>query len=442
MASVQDIINALDDEIIFQKKSFLSLAQANKILLNRGIFQESDISNKTLKRLLEEQKIPNAHQTLHEPKQWRIVLSFLANEQEDNELHTIINQEEQEKDDNVILDSSSGSKIKEYFEKYGQSIVIVFAVLIIISLVLLKIKSENTYHNSNKKELTKKELRIEQLKSIVNNVINNSDWGYPQWKFLAKIQSAEDEYNGDRGINVILFPTSLLNDGMLIYTSNIYIPRPSVYAKKDPIYGLPMSFFYKFYFDRKDSVTAKYLVVVYDSSKTCNYDFSQNPVQRLINTRLASLKIDKWEREKKKLEDKQKKELKKQEEIIKKSEQARVSATSKICQKEKKYISDVYRMLMRNINDLEYQYKRLSYTELARYINEWNRNADEIRTQYHQSEFNCFFAFDFNVMLSSYEQAGREFINVLDGTDNGDYYNIKSKITENYNRLMDSYSSN
>ena len=52
MVEVEKIIKILDEELISLKKSYLTLQQANKILLDKGIFQESDIPDKTLKHLL------------------------------------------------------------------------------------------------------------------------------------------------------------------------------------------------------------------------------------------------------------------------------------------------------------------------------------------------------------------------------------------------------
>jgi hypothetical protein len=99
---------------------------------------------------------------------------------------------------------------------------------------------------------------------------------------------------------------------MLIYTSKIFIPSPKSNAIKDSAYGLPLSFYYKFYFDNKDSLTAKYLVVVYDDT-TINYDFKLRPVKKLINIKLALAKIDKYEKNRKKLAAQQKREQEQQQ---------------------------------------------------------------------------------------------------------------------------------
>jgi len=76
MTKIEEIVKVLDEELIRLNKPFLSLSQANKILLGRQIISEDDIKKKTLKHLLEEKIIKNGHQTIHEPKQWRIVHSF------------------------------------------------------------------------------------------------------------------------------------------------------------------------------------------------------------------------------------------------------------------------------------------------------------------------------------------------------------------------------
>ena len=110
-------------------------------------------------------------------------------------------------------------------------------------------------------------------------------------------------------------------------------------------------------------------------------------------------------------------------------------------QDEKKYISDVKKMLMNNLNELESKYKTLSAADFTKYLSNWNRNANTIKLQYHKPDFNCFTAFDYNRMLSSYQQAGLEFIKVFDNRNQNDYYKFKQRINESYNLLMDTYNS-
>ena len=75
MKTVEDIIKAIDDELISSKKEYLLLGQANQLLVNQGIISIPEKSAKKLKKILEEHKIPHAYQTKYSPKQWRIPLS-------------------------------------------------------------------------------------------------------------------------------------------------------------------------------------------------------------------------------------------------------------------------------------------------------------------------------------------------------------------------------
>ena len=75
MKSLLQIINALDKELIKENKRFLTLSQANKILYIKGLISKDEKSNQALKKLLVENKIPNASQTKEKPRQWRIFLS-------------------------------------------------------------------------------------------------------------------------------------------------------------------------------------------------------------------------------------------------------------------------------------------------------------------------------------------------------------------------------
>ena len=51
------------------------LGQANQLLVSKNIISIAENSNKALKKLLEENKIPHAYQIESTPKQWRIPLS-------------------------------------------------------------------------------------------------------------------------------------------------------------------------------------------------------------------------------------------------------------------------------------------------------------------------------------------------------------------------------
>ena len=75
MGTIEDIIKASDDKLIETGKGYLLLGQANQLLVSKDIITISEKFNKTLKKLLEENKLPHAYQTENTPRQWRIPLS-------------------------------------------------------------------------------------------------------------------------------------------------------------------------------------------------------------------------------------------------------------------------------------------------------------------------------------------------------------------------------
>ncbi|MFZ4400579.1 MAG: hypothetical protein ACOYO1_11135 [Bacteroidales bacterium] len=74
---IENIIKALDQELVITGKPFLTLAHATKLLYANKILTQKDINENKLKKLLIQDKIPNASQTDHKPKQWRIFPSKL-----------------------------------------------------------------------------------------------------------------------------------------------------------------------------------------------------------------------------------------------------------------------------------------------------------------------------------------------------------------------------
>lgn len=72
---INEVIKILDNELIEKNKKFISLGHANKILLEHRVISKIEKSNHLLKKLLEDNKIPNASQTNEKPRQWRIFLS-------------------------------------------------------------------------------------------------------------------------------------------------------------------------------------------------------------------------------------------------------------------------------------------------------------------------------------------------------------------------------
>jgi acetone carboxylase gamma subunit len=76
MKTVEEIIKAIDNELISSGKDYLSLSQANLLLVNQGFISIAEKSDKVIEKILEENKIPHAYQTENTPKQWRIPLSI------------------------------------------------------------------------------------------------------------------------------------------------------------------------------------------------------------------------------------------------------------------------------------------------------------------------------------------------------------------------------
>lgn len=72
MGSIEEIIDALDNELIETGKHYLLLGESNKLLLKNGLISQEEYSNKAFKKLLENNAIPHAYQTNTSPKQWRI----------------------------------------------------------------------------------------------------------------------------------------------------------------------------------------------------------------------------------------------------------------------------------------------------------------------------------------------------------------------------------
>jgi hypothetical protein len=75
MGTIDEIIKVIDDKLIENRKDYLSLGTANQLLAEKKIITPVEKNNKTLKKLLEEKKLPHAYQTEDSPKQWRIPLS-------------------------------------------------------------------------------------------------------------------------------------------------------------------------------------------------------------------------------------------------------------------------------------------------------------------------------------------------------------------------------
>ena len=66
------IVKILDDYMLKNSKSFLTLSKANSLIRENPFFSENSLDKDILKKLLDSGLIPNASQTKHKPKQWRI----------------------------------------------------------------------------------------------------------------------------------------------------------------------------------------------------------------------------------------------------------------------------------------------------------------------------------------------------------------------------------
>lgn len=319
-----------------------------------------------------------------------------------------------------------------FFEKHGSKIVIGLVAAFIVSIMFLKLRNSDDDRGGETLIKTQSEIRIDKLKAKVTAVFDENKRCQEAWIILAKLKAAEDKNYGDMDVNLNMYPTDSPESGMLIYTSKFFIPSPKSNAIPDPIHGLPISFFYQFTFNKEDSIANKYLVVNYDKDTAITYDFNFRPITTLINRSVLISKIEKWQKESLALAEQQKKQ-------IKEFEQLQIAHENAKCQKEKKFITDMYKMLMKNINTLESNFQRLSNDDFAIYLRNWNINANEIKIKYSQSEFECFFGYDYNRMLGFYQSAGLDFINVFEGTGNRDYYQSKSRMKESYELLMSSY---
>gem|GEM_PF-6069007 len=72
MKKIDLIIQTLQTELVARKKSYFVISQATKILKEKGILTQTDVSKGFLKSALENGMIPQATKTSRKPRQWRI----------------------------------------------------------------------------------------------------------------------------------------------------------------------------------------------------------------------------------------------------------------------------------------------------------------------------------------------------------------------------------
>jgi len=75
MGTIDEIINAIDKELIKKNKRYLLLGQANDLLVSEDIMSIDEKNNQKFKKILAENKLHHAYQTETKPRQWRIPLS-------------------------------------------------------------------------------------------------------------------------------------------------------------------------------------------------------------------------------------------------------------------------------------------------------------------------------------------------------------------------------
>jgi len=104
MGTIEEIIKAIDNELIEKKKSYLLLGQANDLLVSENIMSISERYGQKFKRILEENKLSHAYQTETKPKQWRIPLS-----EEGKKIEKTVKKKIQEKDKSFNLNKQKVS---------------------------------------------------------------------------------------------------------------------------------------------------------------------------------------------------------------------------------------------------------------------------------------------------------------------------------------------
>jgi DNA-directed RNA polymerase subunit RPC12/RpoP len=72
MGTIEEIIKTIDCKLIESGKAYLTFGQANQLLAEKNIISITEKSNKTLRKLLEENKIPHAYQLITPPQEWKI----------------------------------------------------------------------------------------------------------------------------------------------------------------------------------------------------------------------------------------------------------------------------------------------------------------------------------------------------------------------------------
>lgn len=104
MGTIEEIIKAIDMELMEKKKSYLLLGQANELLVSENIMTISERIDQKFKRILEENKISHAYQTETKPRQWRIPLS-----EEGKKIEEFVKKKEEKKSKSYNLNQQNVS---------------------------------------------------------------------------------------------------------------------------------------------------------------------------------------------------------------------------------------------------------------------------------------------------------------------------------------------
>jgi len=157
MKKVDLIIQVLQEELIIRKKSYFALSQATKILREKGILNEFDISNGYLKEKLEKGEIPQAQKTTGKPSQWRIHKDkdYKRRNPTDDKIKVLKKQTEKEKT-SLPINSDKPIELTKQQTIWLTGIVI-FSIIII--LMIGNNRSKVTYTKDKKLEIKRKEAK-------------------------------------------------------------------------------------------------------------------------------------------------------------------------------------------------------------------------------------------------------------------------------------------
>ncbi len=165
MKKIDLIIQTLQKELALRKKSYFILAQATKILKEKGVLTNHDVSNGYLKKKLENGEIPHARKTLRKPQQWRI--------HKDNNYEEVYKIANESKKTNVEQ-ITENDFWKEYHKKYPNfkyvlAISITFLVIYFVVLFNKSVDTNNVYEPTSVEKIRKSEIIYKEIKIAFSN---------------------------------------------------------------------------------------------------------------------------------------------------------------------------------------------------------------------------------------------------------------------------------